>query len=320
MRLLLVINPVAGLNTPVKVEEIVRRSLARRGVVATVEVANTEAPDHALRIARERRDAFDVVAAVGGDGTVREVAGGLMGGTTPLAILPNGTANVLAADLGIPFRLSRAADVIAPAARTVPLDMGEMNGRPFALNVGVGYAARLINGTPTIWKRRVGFVAYLPAAVRAAFARDRADTSVTVDGETITGAVQMVVIANSGGIGGWAVQLAPDIRATDGKLVVAVFAPRSAVGMLASFMQVVLRRYGSIAGATYREGREITLSCDPPLPVEVDGDPAGMTPCTICLFPAALPVIVPPARGKNWLTEAQRHKGRKEHEKEGGIK
>ncbi len=298
MRLLLVINPVAGLNMPLKVEEIVRRSLARRGVEATVETAVTEGPDHALRIARERRDDFDVVAAVGGDGTVREVAGGLMGGNTPLAILPNGTANVLAADLGIPLRLAWAADLIAPDARTVPLDMGEMNGRPFALNVGVGYAARLINATPTFWKRRVGFVAYLPAAVRAAFARDVARTTVTVDGETITGPVQMVVIANSGGIGGWAVQIAPNVRPNDGKLVVAIFAPRSPVGMLASFMQIVLRRYDAIADATYREGREITLTCDPPLPVEMDGDPAGMTPCAVHFFPAALPVIVPPLKGK----------------------
>lgn len=293
LRLLLIINPVAGLNTPLRTEEIVRRSLRRRGIDATVETALTEEPGHAFRLARDARNAYDVVAAVGGDGTVREVAGGLMGGTAPLAILPNGTANVLAADLGIPFTFKRAVDLIAPHAPTVPLDMGEMNGRPFALNVGVGYAARLINGTPTFWKRRVGFVAYLPSAVRAAFVRDRAQSTVTVGGETYTGRVQMVFIANSGGIGGWAVRIAPDIHPTDGKLVVAIFAPRPAVGMLASFMQLVLRRYTAITGVTYWTGTEVTVTSDPPLPVQVDGDPAGVTPCTIRLSPAALSVIVP---------------------------
>jgi len=180
VRLLLVINPVAGLKPPLRVAETVRASLDRRGIATQIDTALTDGPGHGFRLAQEARDTYDIVVAVGGDGTVREVAGGLRGGTARLAILPNGTANVLAADLHIPLRLAAAADLLAPDAHVSPLDLGEVNGRPFVLNVGIGYAARLIIDTPAALKRRIGFFAYLPAAVHATFARDCGTVTVTM--------------------------------------------------------------------------------------------------------------------------------------------
>lgn len=305
MRLLLVINPVAGLSTPLRVAETVRASLDRRGVTMQMDAALTEGPGHAFRLAEEARDTYDVVAAAGGDGTVREVAGGLRGGRARLAILPNGTANVLAADLRIPLRLAAAADLLAPDARVTPLDLGEVNGRPFVLNVGIGYAARLIIDTPAPLKRRIGFFAYLPAAVHAAFARDRGTVTVTMGAQRYQGPVQMVFIGNSGGIGGNLIYIAPDVQPNDGQLTVTIFAPRSPVGTLWTFMQLAMRQYGAIHGAAYWRGTEVTITSDSPLPVEVDGDAAGTTPCTVRLSPAALLVIVPTKR-REWLP---RHPG-----------
>ena len=182
-------NPAAGRRSPDHVEEAVRHSFARRGITATIDVALPRTSDDAtVTCARGGAGGTTIVAAVGGDGTVRDVAAGLAGSATPLAIIPNGTANVLASDLGIPMRPADAADLLREGAYTAPLDLGDVNGEPFVLNVGAGYAARLILDTPHSWKRRVGFFAYLPAAVRATFARDRAQTTIIVDGMRLRGA------------------------------------------------------------------------------------------------------------------------------------
>ncbi len=208
------------------------------------------------RITREAQERYDIIVAVGGDGTVRDVAAGLAGSATPLAIIPNGTANVLAADLGIPLRTRSAADLLDARARTVPLDLGDVNGRPFVLNVGAGYAARLILDTPHSWKKRVGFFAYLPAAVRATFAHDRAQTTIEVDGERYEGRVQMIFVANSGGIGGRAIQIAADVRYNDGLFSIAAFGPRSPFGTLFAFMQIAARRWYAHQGRAVLGGEE----------------------------------------------------------------
>jgi YegS/Rv2252/BmrU family lipid kinase len=293
VRLLLIVNPVAGRRIVSHVEQAARDSFARRGIDATIDTALTRTSAEAVALARGAKDRYDVIAAVGGDGTVRDVAAGLRGASVSLAIIPTGTANVLAADLGIPFALDAALDLIAKDACTVPLDIGEVNGRYFVLNVGAGYAARLISHTPGAWKRRVGQFAYIPASVRAAFVRDCSWAEIIVDGERYTVQVQMVFIANSGGIGGRTVRIARDVRYDDGLFTVAAFTPRSPLGILWSFLQMAAGRHDHIRGAHFWSGAEISVTCDPPLPLQVDGDAVGTTPCTVRVLPAVLRVIVP---------------------------
>lgn len=286
-------NPVAGRRSPDRVEEAVRKSFGRRGITATIDTAFPRTSGDATITARDAAARYDIVVAVGGDGTVRDVAAGLAGSATPLAIIPNGTANVLASDLGIPMRPADAIGLLRDDPYTAPLDLGDVNGEPFVLNVGAGYAARLILGTPHSWKRKVGFFAYLPAAVRATFAHDRARTTIVVDEMRYEGRVQMIFVANSGGIGGRAIQIAEGVRYDDGLFTVAAFAPRSPLGTLIAFMQIAARRWSRITGAYYWEGAAISVTCDPPLPMQVDGDGMGRTPFTIAMRPAALRVIVP---------------------------
>src|SRR3954447_22988855 len=261
-------NPVAGRRSPAHVEEAVRDSFERRGIAATIETAFPRTSGDTTATARDAAAAYDIIAAVGGDGTVRDVAAGLSGTKTPLAIIPNGTANVLASDLGIPMRPADAADLLRAGAYTAPLDLGEVNGDPFVLNVGAGYAARLILGTPHSWKKRVGFFAYLPAAVRATFANDRSRTTIVVDGMRFEGRTQMIFVANSGGIGGRAIQIAESVRYDDGLFTVAAFPPRSPPGPLIRFMQIAARRWSRIRGAHYWEGAAVSVTCTPPLPIQ----------------------------------------------------
>ncbi|MHB8647928.1 MAG: diacylglycerol/lipid kinase family protein, partial [Thermomicrobiales bacterium] len=119
-------------------------------------------------------------------------------------------------------------------------------------------------------------------------------TTVEIDGiRRYDGPVQMIFVANSGGIGGRAIQIADGVRYDDGLFTVAVFGPRSPIGTLVAFLQLAARRWGRIKGAHYWDGAHIVVTCDPPLPMEVDGDGMGTTPFTIRVRPAALRVIVP---------------------------
>ncbi len=293
VRLLLIENPTAGRRAAGHVEQAVRASFERRGIASTIDTAVTRAADDATAIARAARDRYDIIVAVGGDGTVRDVAAGLVGSSTPMAIIPNGTANVLAADLGIPPLLADAANLLRDGAHTVPLDLGEVNENTFVLNVAAGYAARLIINTRSRWKKRIGFFAYIPAAIRATFARDRAFSVIEVDGERYEGRTQMIFVANSGGIGTHAIQIADGVQFNDGLFSVAVFEPRSPIGTLIAFTQIAARQHNKISGAHFWTGASVSVTSHPPMPLQVDGDGMGMTPFTCRMVPSALRVIVP---------------------------
>ena len=116
----------------------------------------------------------DLVVAAGGDGTVSAVADALAGGQVPLGIVPLGTANVLAGELGIPFDLDLACALLAGDHAFAKIDAMELRGKHYVTQVGVGLDAEMIRDTPDEHKRRFGRVAYLwTAAARLLGARSR---------------------------------------------------------------------------------------------------------------------------------------------------
>jgi diacylglycerol kinase family enzyme len=143
VRLLLIVNVRAHAVTPRKIR-FIREALATR---ADVRVVRTEAPDHARELAAEAAaGAADVVATLGGDGTVNEAVNGLAGGPTPLGIIPGGGTNVLARSLGIPRDPVRAAGHLlarlgGPAR---PVNLGRAGGRYFTFSCGIGLDAEIV--------------------------------------------------------------------------------------------------------------------------------------------------------------------------------
>jgi diacylglycerol kinase family enzyme len=141
-RCLVVLNASAGLKRGEEIATRVRNALAAARLEATVRPSSgRDVGDLARRAAVDPR--FDVVVAAGGDGTVSAVAGALAGTEKPLAVLPVGTLNHFAKDLGLPLDLEAAARVIATA---VPrrIDVGEVNGRVFVNNSSVGVYPRVV--------------------------------------------------------------------------------------------------------------------------------------------------------------------------------
>ncbi len=245
-----------------------------------------------------------MVAVYGGDDTIAEAAAGLSQTGVPLGILPGGTANVLASELGIPQNLRAAAELIAadPARRT--MDLGRAGGRVFTVRVSVGVLAQMVLGAERDSKARIGELAYIFAGIRAAAAPEPATYQITVDGKEIELEGVGAFVANSGNLSVKGVSIAPDVLIDDGLLDVLVVRQldlKSILSMIASAAAL-----NGLAEPLPRwQGREITLRTGKPHRVAVDGESGGETPVVAELLPAALEIVVPAANGAAGGTQAE---------------
>ncbi|MDA8276125.1 MAG: diacylglycerol kinase family lipid kinase [Actinomycetota bacterium] len=246
----------------------------------------------------QARDALargaDVVLACGGDGTVTACARALAGSDAALAVLPRGTGNLLARNLGVPLDTDGALDVaFGPARRRVDvLDAGD---RQFLVMAGVGFDAALVRETDEEAKGRFGWLAYVLAAGRALRSASRRRFHVTVDGvHTVRAAAVGALVGNVGTLRG-GMTLFPDARPDDGLLDVLVFAPRGATQWLSVAWHGLRGRAHRSPHAQTLRGREVRIVLDDPLPVEFDGDHVGeVTELTVRVRPRALRLCAPP--------------------------
>ncbi len=279
-----------------------RRRLEARGFRVTVET--TGAAGDGERLARAAAaGGVGIVIAHGGDGTVMDVAAGLVGSTVPLGLLPGGTGNVLAGNLGIGRSLVVAADTIA-AGITRTIDVGRLTtaagSRYFAVNCAAGFAADLMAGTEQHHKRRYGVAAYVARAIVMVANLVRAGIRVEVDGTMHEGYGTTVIVANCGHILPGVLPLAGGIVPDDGVFDVAVLDAASYASALRLLWRLFQRRPDADSGITFYRGRTVRVSCEPVLPVEADGEALGVTPMAVELIPRALTVLVPPRPIHRW--------------------
>ena len=160
-RLLVILNPAAGRGGKRRLGRTLGE-LERLGCALFVK--ETRGPGDAERFAREAGAGFDRVVAAGGDGTASGVANGLAGSAIPLALLPLGTGNVLANEIGLPRRPRDLAAVIATAAPR-PIRPGRVGARLFLAMVGVGFDAEVVRGLDPALRRRFGKLAFVPPII-----------------------------------------------------------------------------------------------------------------------------------------------------------
>jgi diacylglycerol kinase (ATP) len=284
-----------------------RRRLEARGFRVTVQ--ESRATGDGERLARVAVAAgADVVIAHGGDGTAMDVAAALVGTPLPLGLLPGGTGNVLAGNLGIGRSFMAAADTIAAGA-TRTIDVGRLTtaagSRYFAVNCAAGFAADLMARTEQHHKRRYGVAAYVARAIAMTGNLARAAIRVEVDGTVHEGHAATVIVANCGEIVPGVLSLGVDIAPDDGVFDVAVLDATSYASALRMAWRMFQRRPEADAGITYYRGRAIRVSCEPVVRVEADGEPLGSTPMTVELIPRALTVLVPPPRRHARVADAR---------------
>ncbi len=284
-----IVNPASGSTRPVL--GILNRVFQKHGVRWDVSVTNRQGDGR--RLAREAIDAgANLVAAYGGDGTLMEVAGGLAGSGVPLAYLPGGTGNVMAAELGISRRLARAASLIfAPERRLRAIDLGRIGDWPFLLRASVGFEAVVAAKTSRELKDRFGLLAYGISILQALGEPLTARYQLTLDGHTVEAEGFSLMIANAGSIGRLNLSLSSSIEPDDGWLDVMIINtdPNSMLSMAAS----VIRLEEYAASLQHWKAHEVSVTADPPQRVQVDGDPLGETPLTATVTPGAVQIIVP---------------------------
>jgi diacylglycerol kinase family enzyme len=234
----------------------------------------------------------DVVLACGGDGTVTAAAAGLAGTVTPLAVIPLGTGNLLARNLGLPIDVDEALTV-ALTGRGRRLDTGWANGSLFLTMAGLGLDAKMLAGASEPVKKRFGWAAYVAAALRHLRDRPMRVRLRTDSGPPVRRRASGVIVGNVGALQG-GVPLLPDAQPDDGLLDVVVLTARSWGSWLTVVLHVLLRRSEATERVLRRTFAELRIDLDRPHLWELDGEVMGRTrQLVINIQPGALTVRVP---------------------------
>jgi YegS/Rv2252/BmrU family lipid kinase len=292
-RLFVVLNPKAGSYTGGPVEQALGRHFSCEDGTCRVHQAGGHEDLAALaRGAAER--GCEMVVAAGGDGTVSGVADGLVGTSTPLGILPLGTANVLARELGIPVGLEAACALLAGPHATASIDAMQVGGRHYYTQIGVGIDALMIRDTRREHKRRFGRVAYLWTALTRLIGFQPRRFSLSVDGRPSRHRASQVLVANSGTLGQPPLRWGTGIRPDDGRVDVCVVRARTIVDYLELTWRVMLGQHRQSRNVRYFAAeRAVAIAARHPLPVQADGEIIGETPIEVRVVPGAVRVVVP---------------------------
>lgn len=286
-RVLVIHNPTAGGRRRLRLDAVLH-DLTARGCVVTLR--ETRAAGDAQRLAEEAGSGeWDVVAAAGGDGTINEVINGLYGSNVPLAVIPMGTANVLAAEIGLPMRAREIARVIAEG-KVSPIHLGVVNGRKFAMMAGVGFDAKVVATVSSPLKRVLGKGAFVFATLKGIFGFSSLTYRVTVDGEDHTAA--SVVVANGHFYGG-RFTCAPQARLGDPTLYACLFLRPGAWPAFRYCVALVLGRVADLADVIIRPSARVSVNGEGGDPIQADGEIVGVSPMTVSLAGETLPVIMP---------------------------
>jgi YegS/Rv2252/BmrU family lipid kinase len=292
-RAFVVLNPVAGHAQVDVVREVLARYLRPAGI--SYEVYETSGEERIADVLRSaKKGGFDAFFAAGGDGTVSGVVDGLVGTGKPLGILPVGTGNALARELGIPLDLEAALHLLAGEHTVAELDVGQLGDRYFVLNASIGVSASTMQSTGPEDKRRLGLFAYLWVGIKALAGAQPHRFEVEVDGRPYRWKASELMVANGGAIAEPMIRWGPDIRLNDGHLDLCVIRARNALDYVILAWNVLLGRQG-------RDGhlhclcieQDLSIDAEEKMLVQADGEIVGETPVQIQVLPRALQVIVP---------------------------
>jgi diacylglycerol kinase (ATP) len=292
MKAFVVLNPVAGQQD----HAAVRRVLGCRFEAARIqyEIHETSAGDRPGEIVRARlRDGFDLAVAAGGDGTVSAVIDGLVGSSAQLGIVPIGTGNLIARELGIPEEIEAAVALIADSPGERRIDAMRIGERVFALNVSVGVSASVIGGTTSTNKNRFGRIAYVWTTIHKIFMLRPRRLSVAVDDVEHEYRTIEVAILNGGRLTRSFQREGQEIRLDDGQLDVLIVGLNASRDYVRYFFGILAGRPAKLPAHYHRAERHVTIRSKASLPVQADGDIIGMTPLDVDFLPGAVTVLVP---------------------------
>lgn len=286
--ILFVVNKFAGIGYPSELEHTINKACERNSATCSIEF--TQRKGHAIDLARDAHSrGFNQVVAVGGDGTINEVARGLIQSKIPMGIIPRGSGNGLARHLGIPLKITDAVNQIFDS-EILPMDVFRVNGK-LSLNVsGIGFDGHITNLFGV--KSTRGLLGYVMLTVQEFLKFKEFQTEIFLNGQSIKREAFIIAIANSSQYGNNA-RIAPSASVCDGMLHINIMrrVPLFRFDFIYSFFTGQL---GNSSFCEFMEAPSLKIRTSEPMDYHVDGEPCGLNDTfDIELVPAALHVLVP---------------------------
>ena len=287
-----IVNPRSGARSGRLARRQFEQYLTKRGF--EVRVSLTASLDNACELATEAAVDYDcaVVVVVGGDGTVREVAHGLEGSNKPLLIVPSGTENLLANELGFDEKIQTTIKTFQ-AGYTRLLDLGNINGKCFTSVAGFGFDGKVVKSVSEQRRGHISHLDYFWPIWRTFWDYKFDPMKVEVDGEEIFNDRGLVFVGN---ISRYAMglQILHYADLSDGLLDVCVYKCASQVRLLKQSVLTILKHHADSRDVIYRQGKSITVTSDSSdVETEIDGDPGPPLPVQIKVIPKAVNCLVP---------------------------
>jgi len=286
-RLLVIYNPTAGRRSLRRLGRFLAQ-LERLGVAVVLRETLSRGDAEAFARGADAGE-FDAVVAAGGDGTINEVVNGLADSALPLAIMPLGTANVLANEIGLPRDPERIAEIaVAGAAR--PIRLGAVAGRRFVMMAGIGFDAAVVARLDLALKRRVGKLALVKAIIEQLLRHGASRYRVSCEGaDHLPGSA---VIANGRFYAGRFV-LAPAARLEDPTLQLILLMRSGRLAMTRYLIAMALGRVHRLRDVRILCTARLTVSGPSGAKVQADGDIVGTVPVTVSVDARPLWLIQP---------------------------
>ena len=250
----------------------------------------TNGPGEARAIAEEAvAEGCERIVAAGGDGTINEVVNGIAGSRTALGLLPLGTMNVFATELGLPIGNLRKCWEVVEHGHVTAVDLLRANTRHFVQLAGIGFDAQIVAATSFDFKKTLGPLSYLISATHIA-SNKPPRLSIRGGGGAREGS--FVLIGNGRYYGGPFV-LFKNARIDDGMLDVLIFKNLGYLDIVRYLQAIVLGNHTALSDVEYFQTAQVRVTSADAVPVEVDGDVIGTLPVTFKVIPRGLRVLVP---------------------------
>lgn len=286
-RIHVVINPASGGDEPIlnAMNDVFHEYAVDWDVSVTKKYG--DATEFARQAAAE---GFDIVAGYGGDGTQHEIANGIVGTDALLGVLPGGTGNGFANEMGIPNKLQPALEVLCTSDHVREIDIVKMDEGYFIQRLYVGIEPE--TQTSREEKDKYGTFAYAITAFHRFKETKEVKYKIQVDDETFEGPAMKLYVVNSGK-SGTGISVTGDFSSVDDGLLDVFILNLKNLKTVASATERMLNISSEHAKEFIRRGKEISIDTDPDQPVWTDGEYTGRTPVSMKVVQGGLRVITP---------------------------
>jgi diacylglycerol kinase (ATP) len=290
MNLLFIVNPIAGKGETKDAIPYIENFCKERGIQCTIR--ETTGPGDATLIAKENCSAYSAEIAVGGDGTVLEVSNGLSGTDTPLGILPLGRGNDFARAMNIPIAISQLENaleiIVNNSARHV--DLVAFNGKVFLNIASIGFDAEIIRDLHKVKRFIKGKAAYLVSVFLKFITYKPKDVEIIIDGKKISAKVFLTAVCNGICYGG-GMLINPNGSVIDGLLDVIMISPVPRYKIPFLLLKFIKGNHLDLPYVNHYQCKDVQISSQELLAVNVDGESATNTPITFQIRPLSIRVF-----------------------------